>query len=404
VSVPAGGFPALEVLNLSYNGLSSAAVAALADMPRLRQLDLSSNQLTAMPADMSGFASLHSLNLEHNKLSSSATWLALGTLPMLRSLSLAHNRVDGLSPAAADTSFPQLTTLDLSTNQIAKEEALLPVLQMGSLRTLLLYNNPFLHRGAASDDFHQVLSRQRAIDLVTLPPPPPAPPAKIDLSVLTTVSEPPTRKKLVTVPPVPKPKKPPSKTTLPPVAKPAADDGADSSFFLTAGGGDQQPNAMLAAQAAALDEDVWGPADDMFDGAIDIRTAVTALKAAVERPPVAPTNAAAPHLRMTESLARRRRPKFEPPDDLGGRAPTSRMADGMAAPVTAGGAVEDMAMGIGDLQRRMGSRLATHPHVDKGATLDPEGDACVSSLQSMLSAMQEMSVGAGGGGALPHQA
>ena len=57
-SCPASGFPCLEVLNLSYNGLSTAAIAALADLPRLRQLDLSMNELTALPADMSAFTAL----------------------------------------------------------------------------------------------------------------------------------------------------------------------------------------------------------------------------------------------------------------------------------------------------------------------------------------------------------
>ena len=70
------------------------------------------------------------------------------------------------------------------------------------------------------------------------------------------------------------------------------------------------------------------------------------------------------------------------------------MANGMAAPLRAGGAVEDMAAGIDELQHRMGATLASGGGGGGGATLDPEGDACVASLQSMLSAMQGMSVGA----------
>ena len=81
------------------------------------------------------------------------------------------------------------------------------MLQMTALRTFLLYGNPFLHRGAASEDFHEVLANQRGISLVTLPPPPPMPPAKIDLSLMTTVAEPPVRRKVQTsLPPKPKPK------------------------------------------------------------------------------------------------------------------------------------------------------------------------------------------------------
>ena len=85
---------------------------------------------------------------------------------------------------------------------------------MGALRTLLLYGNAFLHRGRASDDFHEVLANQRGIDLQTLPPPPPQPPARIDLSQLTTVAEPPTRRTIPKARPRPKapPAKPPSPT------------------------------------------------------------------------------------------------------------------------------------------------------------------------------------------------
>lgn len=53
-----GGFPCLEVLNLSYNGLSAEAVLALAEIPKLRQLDLSRNELTQLPRDMVGFKCL----------------------------------------------------------------------------------------------------------------------------------------------------------------------------------------------------------------------------------------------------------------------------------------------------------------------------------------------------------
>lgn len=58
LEVPTGSFSLLEVLNLSYNALSSDAILALTEMPRLRQLDLSRNELTALPGDMSGFRTL----------------------------------------------------------------------------------------------------------------------------------------------------------------------------------------------------------------------------------------------------------------------------------------------------------------------------------------------------------
>ena len=104
-----------------------------------------------------------SLNCEHNALGSEASFLALGSIPGLRSLSLAHNRVEALPASPIDAAFSLLTTLDLAHNLIVHEEALLPVLQMGSLRMLLIYGNPFLKLGAASDDFHEVGSRPCAV-------------------------------------------------------------------------------------------------------------------------------------------------------------------------------------------------------------------------------------------------
>lgn len=405
VTIPAGGFPALEVLNLSYNGLSSSAVAALADVPRLRQLDLSMNDLSALPVDLSGFQALQSLNCEHNRLGSESSWLALGSLPALRSLSLAHNKLEALAPSTSEAAFSQLSTLDLSNNQISREEALLPVLQMGALRTLLLYNNPFLHRGFASDDFHEVLANQRSIELITLPPPPPAPPAKIDLSLMTTVAEPPTRRSI--------PKHKPARPKQPTGAKPPqaqqpkpAQEADDSSFFLTGVGGisgghdDDAPTPahhepVLAAQADALDHDFWGPADDLLDAHVDIRSAVTALKAAIERPPIEPTNSKAPHLKSTGSIRAKQREKFDPHAAFArGGAHGGKLLNGMGAPHRVGGALEGMSAGVTALQHRMGTELAARGASGGGAGGDPEGDACVASLQSMLTGIQSMQVGA----------
>ena len=76
-------------------------------------------------------------------------------------LSLAHNRVARLPPdATADGGLAQLSLLSLAHNQISREDDLLPVLQLGSLRALLLYGNPFLHHGRASADFESVLIEQ----------------------------------------------------------------------------------------------------------------------------------------------------------------------------------------------------------------------------------------------------
>ena len=50
--VPAGSFQRLELLDLSYNAVAPASLAALTALPSLRELDLSSNALTHLPASV----------------------------------------------------------------------------------------------------------------------------------------------------------------------------------------------------------------------------------------------------------------------------------------------------------------------------------------------------------------
>ena len=167
---------------------------------------------------------------------------------------------------------------------------------------------------------------------------------------------------------------------------------------------------MLAAQAAALDTDFWSEADALFDQAIDLRTATHALKAALARPSYRPADANASHLRLTANLRRRQRDKARAP--LGGAPGTQKaaavpkrpLANGMAPPERLGGPAENMGAALAELQQRMGAHHAAAAPVGRGArrTNDVEGDACVSSLNSMMHAMGEMSVGAGAG-AVPAQ-
>ena len=404
VTIPPGGFPTLEVLNLSYNGLTAAAIAALADVPRLRQLDLSMNELTSLPADLSGFGALQSLNCEHNLLSSEATFLALGTMPALRSLSLAHNRVEALAPAVSESAFGMLSTFDLSHNLIKREEALLPVLQMSALRTLLLYHNPFLRHGAASDDFHEVLHAQRGVDVVTVPPAEPQPPGKMDLSAMTTVSEPPSRRATAMAIAKAKQQKAKADAIKAKGAAPAEESG--SSFFITAGSeseGAARDPEMDEATAAALHTDFWAESDALFNTNVDMRTAMAALKRAVERPPVRPTNNGAHHLQMTANLQIRRRDKVE---GAGGLR-TRPLYTGQQPPQRAGGAAEDLLAGVSEIQDRLAGHSAARAAgqalalAGGGARTsgDPSGDACVSHLESMLEAMGDMRVGATGGSA-----
>lgn len=50
--LPSGCFPRLEVLDLSYNALTAPGIDALAQLPNLRELDLTCNALEALPRSM----------------------------------------------------------------------------------------------------------------------------------------------------------------------------------------------------------------------------------------------------------------------------------------------------------------------------------------------------------------
>jgi len=50
--LPEGAFARLEVLDLSYNAMDAAAIERLAQLPNLRELDLTCNQLAALPKSM----------------------------------------------------------------------------------------------------------------------------------------------------------------------------------------------------------------------------------------------------------------------------------------------------------------------------------------------------------------
>ncbi|KAL7751125.1 Leucine-rich repeat-containing protein 57 [Sorochytrium milnesiophthora] len=86
----------LESLDMSRNRLStisnSAIAAELCTLQSLRQLDLSHNQLTAVPTELTALKSLVVLNLSNNHLSGPLS-PAFGNLRQLEELNVANNAV-----------------------------------------------------------------------------------------------------------------------------------------------------------------------------------------------------------------------------------------------------------------------------------------------------------------------
>ena len=118
-----GAFAGLRSLDISFNFLRVHDVfgvgSRLSQLPSLRELDVSGNDLRTLPDSVSGFTVLCRLSLDFNKLSAQCL-RPLAVLPKLEHLGLAHNRVAGLPEGLeADAgAFDALTSLDLSCNVI----------------------------------------------------------------------------------------------------------------------------------------------------------------------------------------------------------------------------------------------------------------------------------------------
>ena len=174
---PVGGFPALEVLNLAYNGIEPDSLLCLALLPRLTSLDISHNHLRNLPTDWSDFVSLKFVDASHNSISDPHTLVALGSAPLLTHLDFSNNCLDQLQ-GLEGCSFDNLTSLSLAHNRFEHEAYLLPILNIPKLAQLEIYGNPCINGGRASKELIDVFVSQRGVEVLLAPPPPPErPPA-----------------------------------------------------------------------------------------------------------------------------------------------------------------------------------------------------------------------------------
>ncbi|KAM8898938.1 X-ray radiation resistance-associated protein 1 isoform 2-T2 [Spinachia spinachia] len=195
----AAHFPHLQVLDLSFNNLSADDIVSIDGLPRLKVLHLTGNQLHQLPPylglfnhdptqqpdgeDDGTFKALEVLMLDDNKLSS-GVFKSLANLKRLKYLNLKGNLIseipylrqtpcsklwrtsveepaeeDGLetSPRTfrrisqenfeehlkkASFPLPELQFLNLANNKIAEEEALMAVALFPMLREMDIHSNP----------------------------------------------------------------------------------------------------------------------------------------------------------------------------------------------------------------------------------------------------------------------
>ncbi|MCA9970088.1 MAG: hypothetical protein KC425_07730 [Anaerolineales bacterium] len=108
----------VDMLALFYNNLQGPLPAALADLARLRVLDLHNNALSGpIPPELGRLTGLQALDLSVNRLGGTVP-AALGALPALQLLNLAHNQLGGALPAELGQ-LTGLRTLDLSHNLLS---------------------------------------------------------------------------------------------------------------------------------------------------------------------------------------------------------------------------------------------------------------------------------------------
>ena len=135
-SLPAeiGQLTALRQLDLQENQLTSLP-AEIGQLTALRQLDLQENQLTSLPAEIGQLTALTRLSLTNNQLTSLPA--EIGQLTALESLDLDGNELTMLLPEIFQ--LTALENLDLMNNQLTSLPA--EIGQLTALRQLDLQEN-----------------------------------------------------------------------------------------------------------------------------------------------------------------------------------------------------------------------------------------------------------------------
>ena len=133
-------FPYMTKLDLSYNKIAPLVWKALAKIPRLRELDLSCNQIDEVPEVAQGMRALEILNLTENGIGADKCLENLSKIPALQRLNMEKNRVVTVPPAVE---FKKLNWLDLSDNRVECDQDIVALISNAkNLSTLILINNP----------------------------------------------------------------------------------------------------------------------------------------------------------------------------------------------------------------------------------------------------------------------
>uniref|UniRef100_A0A8C5HNX7 G-protein coupled receptors family 1 profile domain-containing protein n=1 Tax=Gouania willdenowi TaxID=441366 RepID=A0A8C5HNX7_GOUWI len=143
------GTTSLEILTLTRAGLSALPLDLCEQLPRLRVLELSYNQIEDLPS-FYHCSSLQELGLQHNQIRriESSTFKQMTSL---KALDLSWNIIERIHPEAFASLF-SLIKLDLTENRLSS----MPVGGLGGLTHLKLRGNEELFDAFSPDQFPQM--------------------------------------------------------------------------------------------------------------------------------------------------------------------------------------------------------------------------------------------------------
>ncbi|XP_053463605.1 leucine-rich repeat-containing G-protein coupled receptor 6 isoform X2 [Nycticebus coucang] len=140
------GTTSLEILTLTRAGIQLLPSGICQQLPRLRVLELSHNQIEELPS-LHRCQKLEEIGLQHNRI-----WEigadTFSQLSSLQSLDLSWNAIRSIHPEAFST-LRSLVKLDLTNNQLTT----LPLAGLGGLRHLKLKGNLALSQAFSKDSF-----------------------------------------------------------------------------------------------------------------------------------------------------------------------------------------------------------------------------------------------------------
>ncbi|XP_057585967.1 LOW QUALITY PROTEIN: leucine-rich repeat-containing G-protein coupled receptor 6 [Hippopotamus amphibius kiboko] len=140
------GTRSLEILTLTRAGLRRLPPGVCQQLPRLRVLELSHNQIQGLPS-LRGCQELQEIGLQHNRISEIRAD-TFRQLTSLQALDLSWNAIRAIHPEAFVT-LRSLVKLDLTGNQLT----VLPLAGLGGLVHLKLKGNRALSQAFPKDSF-----------------------------------------------------------------------------------------------------------------------------------------------------------------------------------------------------------------------------------------------------------